>query len=167
MKNFDAQYIDTMIFSPSLVESGLSSVSTEAAITALGQHDQLFHRQVGSDCDVYSFYSDLQVLQLRHQQAAQQQLLQQQFQMQRQLLLDSQVPTLVTCHLTTNTHQEKAMKSHLLEYLDQHRRLEESVTPKKNEKSDVKSRLQVITVIITFPFLCPSSAGVCAAEEAA
>ena len=43
------------------------------------------------------------------------------------------------------------MKSHLLEYLDQHRRLEESVTPKKNEKSDVKSRLQVITVIITFP----------------
>ena len=58
------------------------------------------------------------------------------------------------------------MKSHLLEYLDQHRRLEESVTPKKNEKSDVKSRLQVITVIITFPFLCPSSAGVCAAEEA-
>ena len=70
--------------------------------------------------------------------------------MQRQLLLDSQVPTLVTCHLTTNTRQEKAMKSHLLEYLDQHRRLEESVTPKKNEKSDVKSRLQVITVIITF-----------------
>ena len=43
------------------------------------------------------------------------------------------------------------MKSHLLEYLDQHRRLEESVTPKKNEKSDVKSRLQVITVIVTFP----------------
>ena len=80
--------------------------------------------------DGYSFYFDLQVLQLRHQQAAQQQLLQQQFQMQRQLLLDS---------------QEKAMKSHLLEYLDQHRRLEESVTPKKNEKSDVKSRLQVIT----------------------
>ena len=37
------------------------------------------------------------------------------------------------------------MKSHLLEYLDQHRRLEESVAPKKNEKSDVKSRLQVIT----------------------
>jgi len=95
-----------------LVESNLASVSTEAAITALGQHDQLFHRQV---------------LQLRHQQAAQQQLLQQQFQMQRQLLLDS---------------QEKAMKSHLLEYLDQHRRLEESVAPKKIEKSDVKSRLQ-------------------------
>ena len=39
------------------------------------------------------------------------------------------------------------MKSHLLEYLDQHRRLEESVAPKKNEKSDVKSRLQVISVI--------------------
>ena len=38
--------------------------------------------------------SNHQVLQLRHQQAAQQQLLQQQFQMQRQLLLDSQVPTL-------------------------------------------------------------------------
>ena len=35
------------------------------------------------------------------------------------------------------------MKSHLLEYLDQHRRLEESVAPKKIEKSDVKSRLQV------------------------
>ena len=34
------------------------------------------------------------------------------------------------------------MKTHLLEYLDQHRRLEESVAPKKNEKSDVKSRLQ-------------------------
>ena len=30
----------------SLVESNLASVSTEAAITALGQHDQLFHRQV-------------------------------------------------------------------------------------------------------------------------
>ena len=29
-----------------LVESNLASVSTEAAITALGQHDQLFHRQV-------------------------------------------------------------------------------------------------------------------------
>ena len=57
------------------------------------------------------------------------------------------------------------MKSHLLEYLDQHRRLEESVAPKKNEKSDVKSRLQVI---IPCPTLSPSSsAGVCAAEEAA
>ena len=99
-------------------------MSTEAAITALGQHDQLFHRQViqpintisESDKFViankchgfmilmtakFSFVienndknSNHQVLQLRHQQAAQQQLLQQQFQMQRQLLLDSQVPTL-------------------------------------------------------------------------
>ena len=51
------------------------------------------------------------------------------------------------------------MKSHLLEYLDQHRRLEESVAPKKNEKSDVKSRLQVIvpcpTTYISF-FFCRS-----------
>lgn len=67
------------------------------------------------------------MLQLRHQQAAQQQLLQQQFQVQRQLLLDS---------------QERAMKSHLLEYLEQHRRLEETVVTKKSEKSEVKSRLQ-------------------------
>ena len=60
------------------------------------------------------------------------------------------------------------MKSHLLEYLDQHRRLEESVAPKKNEKSDVKSRLQVILVVFPIPvFILHSSAGVCAAEEAA
>ena len=61
------------------------------------------------------------------------------------------------------------MKSHLLEYLDQHRRLEESVAPKKNEKSDVKSRLQVIFLVILFIpiFILSSSAGVCAAEEAA
>ena len=55
------------------------------------------------------------------------------------------------------------MKSHLLEYLDQHRRLEESVAPKKNEKSDVKSRLQVIVLC---PHIYFSSSGVCAAEEA-
>ena len=67
-------------------------------------------------------------------------------------------------HLENQTpDQEKAMKSHLLEYLDQHRRLEESVAPKKNEKSDVKSRLQVI---VLFPHIYFSSLGVCAAEEA-
>ena len=76
----------------------MASVSTEAAITALGQHDQLFHRQVRvkTSFQLYENNSNHQVLQLRHQQAAQQQLLQQQFQMQRQLLLDSQVPTLLT-----------------------------------------------------------------------
>ena len=65
------------------------------------------------------------------------------------------------------TFQEKAMKSHLLEYLDQHRRLEESVAPKKIEKSDVKSRLQVLVwlcmpvpLLLLFP-------GVCLAEETA
>ena len=59
------------------------------------------------------------------------------------------------------------MKSHLLEYLDQHRRLEESVAPKKNEKSDVKSRLQVLLMFFLIPiFILSSSAGVCAAEEA-
>ena len=59
------------------------------------------------------------------------------------------------------------MKSHLLEYLDQHRRLEESVAPKKIEKSDVKSRLQVLVwrcMSVPLHLLLP---GVCLAEETA
>ena len=59
------------------------------------------------------------------------------------------------------------MKSHLLEYLDQHRRLEESVAPKKIEKSDVKSRLQVLVELCMPVPLLLLFPGVCLAEEAA
>ena len=97
------------------------NISTEAAIAALEQHDQLFHRQV---------------LQLRQQQAAEQLLLTQQFNFQRQLLLDN---------------QEKALKKHLVEYMDQHKKLEDAVGGKSAadnaeskpvKKSDVKHKLQ-------------------------
>jgi len=98
-------------------------------MAALEQHDHLFHRQI---------------LQLRQQQAAQQQLLQQQFNLQRQLLLEN---------------QEKALKSHFMEYLDHHRRLEELVghqqqhhhhhlqqqqqqQQQETKRSDVKHKLQ-------------------------
>jgi len=98
----------------------------EMSMAALEQHDHLFHRQI---------------LQLRQQQAAQQQLLQQQFNLQRQLLLEN---------------QEKALKSHFLEYLDHHRRLEELVGHQQHhhhhqqqqqqqqdsKRSDVKHKLQ-------------------------
>ena len=109
-------------------------IPTEAAIAALQQHDQLFHRQMQ---------------QLRQQQASQQQLLQQQYNLQRQLLLEN---------------QDKQLKSHLLDYLDQHKRMEgviamssgipgqEAVSGKRpqdaknvdnnNKKTDVKQRLQ-------------------------
>ena len=69
-------------------------------------------------------------------------MLTQQFNLQKQLLLDN---------------QEKALKKHLIEYLDQHRRLEDAVGTKKQpqsaasessearspaKKSDVKHKLQ-------------------------
>lgn len=74
-------------------------------------------------------------------QAAEQLLLTQQFNLQKQLLLDN---------------QEKALQKHLIEYLDQHRRLEDAVGSRKQQnkasessearvpvkKSDVKHKLQ-------------------------
>ena len=74
-------------------------------------------------------------------QAAQQQLLQQQFNLQRQILIEN---------------QEKALKTHLLEYLDQHRRLEEAVAGRHGEvekptkKSDVKHKLQEFVLAGSF-----------------
>ena len=47
-------------------------------------------------------------------------MLTQQFNLQKQLLLDN---------------QEKALKKHLIEYLDQHRRLEDAVGTKKQPQS--------------------------------
>ena len=61
--------------------------------------------------------------------AVQQQLLQHQFNMQRQILLEN---------------QEKVLKSQFMEYMDQHKRLEELNGRQEAEtkKSDVKHRLQ-------------------------
>ena len=61
--------------------------------------------------------------------AVQQQLLQQQFNMQRQILLEN---------------QEKALKHQFTEYMDQHKRLEDlnGRHETENKKSDVKHRLQ-------------------------
>jgi len=94
--------------------SSSTSLPVETTGLALHQHDQIFYRQI---------------MQLRQQQAAQQQLLQQQFNLQRQLLLDS---------------QEKTLKSHFMDYLEQHKRLEEVNNKQDSEKkkSDVKHRLQ-------------------------
>ena len=117
-------------------------ISTESAIAALEQHDQLFHRQVMQlrqqqvKSVKWTELLDRFIENCETFQAAEQLLLTQQFNFQRQLLLDN---------------QEKALKKHLIEYLDQHRKLEDVVggkppvaesEPKPIKKSDVKHKLQ-------------------------